>query len=203
MGNSCFRLQCNDRNVHQWQQHTPRIRYPAQGLVQQVFASSGRFPSYFSETEDMKVKSSSVGTACMQSSPVISFTFDGHYTTDTLSGWLQQDEKAISPAEVHNIYEEKPSNYMYLADISACRKYNPLESPMWNKEVSKTSRGSRFYQSRPQSPTRLALPSRQDNSRSKWLDIQWRIIKTEQQFRSAAIHIRLLLILCRLSYRLS
>ena len=26
---------------------------------------------------------------------------------------------------------------MYLADISACRKYNPLESPMWNKEVSK------------------------------------------------------------------
>lgn len=31
---------------------------------------------YFSETEDMKVKSSSVGTACMQSSPVISFTFD-------------------------------------------------------------------------------------------------------------------------------
>lgn len=92
---------------------------------------------YFSETEDMKVKSSSVGTACMQSSPVISFTFDGHYTTDTLSGWLQQDEKAISPAEVHNIYEEKPSNYMYLADISACRKYNPLESPMWNKEVSK------------------------------------------------------------------
>lgn len=92
---------------------------------------------YFSETEDMKVKSSSIGTACMQSSPVISFTFDGCYTTDTLSGWLQQDEKAISPAEVHNIYEEKPSNYMYLADISACRKYNPLESPMWNKEVSK------------------------------------------------------------------
>lgn len=127
---------------------------------------------YFSETEDMKVKSSSVGTACMQSSPVISFTFDGCYTTDTLSGWLQQDEKAISPAEVHNIYEEKPSNYMYLADISACRKYNPLESPMWNKEVSKKLLESRFYQSRPQSPTRLVLPSRQDNSRSQWLDIQ-------------------------------
>lgn len=92
---------------------------------------------YFSETKDMKIKSSVVGTACTESSPIISFTFDGRYATDTLSGWLQQNEKTIAAAEVNNIYEKKASNFMYLADISICREYNPLENPLWNKDISK------------------------------------------------------------------
>lgn len=64
---------------------------------------------YFSETEEMKIKSSAVGTACVESSPVISFTFDGQYAKDTISGWLQEHGKAVSRSKVNNIYEDKPS----------------------------------------------------------------------------------------------
>lgn len=92
---------------------------------------------YFSETEEMKIKSSAVGTACVESSPVISFTFDGQYAKDTISGWLQEHGKAVSRSKVNNIYEDKPSIYTHLADISICRDYNPMENPMWNKELSK------------------------------------------------------------------
>lgn len=93
------------------------------------------FP-YFSGTKDMNEKSPSVGTACVESSPVISFIFDEKYKADTISGWLQKNEKEVSTAEVNNIFKDKPSIYKCLADINICRGYNPLENPMWNKELS-------------------------------------------------------------------
>ena len=93
------------------------------------------FP-YFSGTKDMNEKSPSVGTACVESSPVISFIFDEKYKADTKSGWLQKNEKEVSTAEVNNIFKDKPSIYKCLADINICRGYNPLENPMWNKELS-------------------------------------------------------------------
>ena len=64
------------------------------------------------------------------------FEIDEKYKADTISGWLQKNEKEVSTAEVNNIFKDKPSIYKCLADINICRGYNPLENPMWNKELS-------------------------------------------------------------------
>lgn len=94
------------------------------------------FP-YFSESKDMNGKSSSVGMACVESYPVISFTFDEKYAADIISGWLQKNKNEVIAADVNNIFEDKPTIYTHLADINVCRNYNPLENPIWNKELSK------------------------------------------------------------------
>jgi len=76
----------------------------------------------------------SLGQAAKDSSLVISFTFDGHFKTDTLQGCLDDD---TSIYEINNFYEDKPDVFQHLVDISQCRYLNPIESPLWNASLAR------------------------------------------------------------------
>lgn len=89
----------------------------------------------FSESEDMSNPSSSVGHAASMCVPVLSFTFDGKYITDSIPGWLQTDKATKGEGSVANIYEKKPENYNHFADLSLCRHLDPLSKPLWNCEL--------------------------------------------------------------------
>lgn len=90
---------------------------------------------HFAEDDRMTIPSSTVGLAAEQSAPVISFTFDEKYKTDSLSGWLKNKEDSIFETKVNNIYEDKSANYQLIVDLTPCRRLNPLEEPMWNKKL--------------------------------------------------------------------
>lgn len=86
--------------------------------------------------DTMAQPSSSIGHATAELHPVLSCTFDDTYKKDTLKVWLKENENSEpSKEEVTNLFEEKPDNYQFFADTSACREIDPLENPMWNVEL--------------------------------------------------------------------
>lgn len=87
---------------------------------------------YFSKSEEMVMPSATMGLAAENSAPVISFAFDEEYRVDFFSGWVKHLDNSVERARVNNVFEEKPSNYELIVDLSLCRKLNPLDEPMWN-----------------------------------------------------------------------
>lgn len=92
---------------------------------------------FFSDKEDMSNPSASLGRAVTESVPALSFSFDERYTKDSIEGWQQGTDGEVSESAVVNIYDKKPENYRYLADLTAVAQMNPLKTPLWNTELVK------------------------------------------------------------------
>ncbi len=92
---------------------------------------------HFAEEVGMNTPSCTMGLAFHQSVPVISFTFDDKYKKDLLTGWFRYIENDIIEAKLKNLFEDKPSNYEFIADLTPCKRLDPLKEPMWNKELVK------------------------------------------------------------------
>lgn len=92
----------------------------------------------FSLDKEMKKSSSSIGKAVEDEKLVVSLTFEAQFKDDTILGWLQSNDSQLREVGVDNLYDkDKTKNFVYLADLSKCRKNNPLDTPMWNIDLSK------------------------------------------------------------------
>lgn len=91
----------------------------------------------FSEKNDMSNPSSSLGRAVTENVPALSFCFDNRYAKDSIDGWQQGTDGAVSKGVVVNIYDKKPENYRHFADLTAVAHMNPQKTPLWNTELVK------------------------------------------------------------------
>lgn len=91
----------------------------------------------FSEKNDMSNPSSSLGRAVTENVPALSFCFDYRYAKDSIDGWQQGTDGAVSKGVVVNIYDKKPENYRHFADLTAVAHMNPQKTPLWNTELVK------------------------------------------------------------------
>ena len=88
---------------------------------------------FFSEKNDMSNPSSSMGRAVTENVPALSFCLDGNgYAKDSIDGWKQGIDGAVSKGSVMNIYEKKAENFRFFVDLFAVKHKNPLETPLWN-----------------------------------------------------------------------
>lgn len=91
----------------------------------------------FSVKNDMSNPSSSLGRAVTENVPALSFCFDYRYAKDSIDGWQQGTDGAVSKGVVVNIYDKKPENYRHFADLTAVAHMNPQKTPLWNTELVK------------------------------------------------------------------
>lgn len=92
----------------------------------------------FSLEKDMRISSSSVGTAAASEGLIVSVALDSRFENETIIGWLKKKECELVEKTVKNLYDkDSTANFCYLADFTNCEKRNPLENPMWNKDISK------------------------------------------------------------------
>ena len=94
-------------------------------------------PPYFSEKKDMSNPSSSLGRAVKENVPALSFSFDDSYAKDRIDGWQKGTDCTISNGSVVNVFEEKPENFSFFADLSTVKHMNPLVTPLWNTDLAK------------------------------------------------------------------
>lgn len=87
---------------------------------------------WFSEKEDMSNPSASMGRAATEKVPALSFSFNNRYAKDCIEGWSQGTDSVIAKGCVVNIYEQKPENYSFFADLTEVKHKNPLKTPLWN-----------------------------------------------------------------------
>lgn len=92
---------------------------------------------YFSEKKNMSNPSSSLGRAVTENVPALSFCFDDNYAKDRIDGWHKGVDCAVSKGSVVNVFERKPENYRFFADLSTVKHKNPLETPLWNTDLAK------------------------------------------------------------------
>lgn len=87
----------------------------------------------FSEKDDMSNPSPSMGRAVAEKVPALSLCLDDNkYAKDSIEGWQQGIDGAVSKGIVVNIYEKKAENYRLFVDLTAVMHKNPLETPLWN-----------------------------------------------------------------------
>lgn len=91
----------------------------------------------FSEKNDMSNPSSSLGRAVTEKVPALSFCFDDLYAKDSIDGWQQRTDGAVSKGAVVNIYDKKPENYRHFANLTEVAHINPQKTPLWNTELVK------------------------------------------------------------------
>lgn len=93
---------------------------------------------FFSMDKKMTKYSSSVGMAVIEGRPVVSITFDDCFKVEELKGWFKDQVEAKPTQEsVLNLFEGvDKSRFVCLTDVSVCLLKNPINEPMWNREVS-------------------------------------------------------------------
>lgn len=89
----------------------------------------------FSENTNFLTTSELLAQARFDDLPVVSFTFGGTYSTDSITGFYRRPNKKSShKCEVKNLYNvANQNNKKLLISFSACRAKDPEKEPLWNQ----------------------------------------------------------------------
>ena len=84
---------------------------------------------------DTGILSTCIGLAHDQGASVVSFTFDGRYEQDVISGIVKSDGQKDKICQIKNLYDSTAVSLDYLVPIRECAKHKAMDEPMWNHEM--------------------------------------------------------------------
>lgn len=86
-------------------------------------------------TNDANEESICIGKAYEQGASVVSFTFDGKYEQDVISGIIKSDGQKNKICQIKNLYDSTIVSIDYLVPIRESAKHKAMDEPMWNHEM--------------------------------------------------------------------